>query len=261
VIRVAPILLAWGCAAARPDGAFVLHARGRVEEVLRWEAARTAVIVCDMWDADWCADATRRMEALAPRVDLFVRAARREGAFVIHAPSGNMDFYAETPARRLAREAAPVRAPEPLAVRRHDPEREGPFPIDDRRSICPCEPRCALPKKKANTRQIDAIAIEEGDAVTDRGQEVYNLLVARGIRNVLFTGVHNNLCVLVRSFGIRQLRRLGFEVALVRDLTVAMYDPRERPFVSLERATELVNEHIERHWCSSADVLEPGRKP
>jgi hypothetical protein len=40
-------------------------------------------------------------------------------------------------------------------------------------------------------------------------------------------------------------------VALVRDLTDAMYDPRKRPFVSHTRGTELVIEHIEYKWCPS----------
>ncbi|GIS61547.1 MAG: hypothetical protein CM1200mP2_37720 [Planctomycetaceae bacterium] len=49
-------------------------------------------------------------------------------------------------------------------------------------------------------------------------------------------GVHTNMCVLGRSFGIRQMVRLGFNVVLARDLTDAMYDPRDRPYVSHTRA-------------------------
>ena len=64
-------------------------------------------------------------------------------------------------------------------------------------------------------------------------------------------GVHTNICILNRSFGIRQMTQLGFQVALVRDLTDAMYDPRTRPFVSHSRGTELVIEHIESRWCPS----------
>ena len=64
-------------------------------------------------------------------------------------------------------------------------------------------------------------------------------------------GVHTNICILNRSFGIRQMTRLGFQVVLVRDLTDSMYDPRKRPFVSHARGTELVIEHIEATWCPS----------
>jgi hypothetical protein len=48
-------------------------------------------------------------------------------------------------------------------------------------------------------------------------------------------GVHTNICILNRGFGIRQMTRLGFNIVLVRDLTDAMYDPRTRPFVSHAR--------------------------
>jgi hypothetical protein len=48
-------------------------------------------------------------------------------------------------------------------------------------------------------------------------------------------------------------------IVLVRDLTDAMYDPRDHPYVSHKRGTEMVIEHIERYWCPSilsADLLE-----
>jgi len=47
------------------------------------------------------------------------------------------------------------------------------------------------------------------------------------------------------------MTQLGFQVVLARDLTDAMYDPRQRPFVSHARGTELVVEHIEARWCAS----------
>ena len=64
-------------------------------------------------------------------------------------------------------------------------------------------------------------------------------------------GVHTNMCVLGRPFGIRQMVNVGMNVVLARDLTDAMYDPREFPYVSHTRGTELVIEHIERFWCPS----------
>jgi hypothetical protein len=38
---------------------------------------------------------------------------------------------------------------------------------------------------------------------------------------------------------------------LARDLTDALYDPREPPHVSHARGTEIVVEHIERYLCPS----------
>ncbi len=78
------------------------------------------------------------------------------------------------------------------------------------------------------------------------------MLRQRGIKHILYMGVHANMCVLGRSFGIRQMAELGFDCVLVRDLTDALYNPKMPPYVSHERGTELVVQHIEKYWCPSA---------
>ena len=100
-------------------------------------------------------------------------------------------------------------------------------------------------------RENELLSIAPQDGISDDGLEIYSYFRQHGIRNVVLMGVHTNMCVLGRPFGIRQQVRLGMQVVLARDLTDAMYDPRQRPNVSHERGTELVIEHIERYWCPS----------
>ena len=45
--------------------------------------------------------------------------------------------------------------------------------------------------------------------------------------------------------------KLGKNVVLARDLTDALYDPRQPPYVSHARGTEIVVEHIETYLCPS----------
>ena len=74
-------------------------------------------------------------------------------------------------------------------------------------------------------------------------------------------GVHTNMCVLGRSFGIRNMTRWGLDCYLVRDLTDTMYNPDMPPKVSHDEGTELVVRHIEEHWCPSllsADLIAAG---
>ena len=71
----------------------------------------------------------------------------------------------------------------------------------------------------------------------------------RGIDNVMVMGVHTNMCVLGRPFSIRQLTYQDQNVVLVRDLTDTMYNPRMPPYVSHFSGTDLVVDHIEKHWC------------
>ncbi len=226
-----------------------------VYEKLDWDAQKTAVVVCDMWDKHWCRSATDRVGQMAPRMNEVLKAARAKGALIIHCPSGTMDFYKDHPARKLAQAAPKVEVEIPLQGWCHlDSEHEAPLPIDDSDGGCPCGD---CKSHQAWSRQIDVLEIEQGDAITDSAQAYY-LMRQRGIENVLVMGVHTNMCVLGRPFSIRQMCYQGMNVLLMRDMTDTMYNPKMRPQVSHVRGTELVIEHIEKYWCptvTSSDLL------
>ncbi len=222
------------------------------ERGLRWEVARTAIIICDMWGTHTCALAAQRVDAMAPRMNQVVSAARSLGVMIIHAPSETTAFYEGTPWRRRMQQARPSSPPAPILPRcPREPDEERNFPIDDREGGCDDPVVKPWIGPYPWRRQHPAIDIVGFDGVSDDGREIYNFARQEGISHIALMGVHTNICILNRSFGIRQLKRLGFEVVLVRDLTDAMYDPRRRPFVSHARGTELVIEHIEARWCPS----------
>ena len=115
-----------------------------------------------------------------------------------------------------------------------------------------------VPKGGRGAAKSTRIKIADEDAISDSGVEIGNLFVQRGIENVIFTGVHANMCVVGRPFGLRNLVRFGKNVVLVRDLTDAMYNSRKAPHVSHVRGTELVVEYIEKYICptiASSDLL------
>lgn len=222
-----------------------------------WKASETAVVICDMWDKHWCPQATGRVGEMAPRMNQLVKAAREKGALIIHCPSDTLDFYKDTPQRKLAQAAPKVDTTVELQRWCHiDKSVEGPaLPIDDSDGGCDC----AEPVKnyRAWSRQHPAIQIENDDAITDSAEAFY-LMKQRGIRNVMVMGVHTNMCVLGRPFSIRQMVQQGQNVVLVRDMTDTMYNPKMAPFVSHFTGTDLVIEHIEKYWCPtvlSTDLL------
>ncbi len=253
---------------AAPGDPLVLHTRGRnasaqhtnvfavVERTMRWDPRHTALVICDMWDQHWCRGATARVAEMAPRMNEVVRTAREQGALIIHCPSDTLAFYADTPQRRLAQNAPRVALPAPVdGWRGLDRSREAPLPIDDSDGGCDDDPPCRTgsPWK----RQIAAIEIRDGDAVTDSAEALY-LMAQRDIRHVLVMGVHLNMCVLGRPFGIRQLVRQGKEVVLLRDLTDTMYNSRRPPHVPHFAGTDRMIEHVEKYWCptaTSADLV------
>ena len=107
----------------------------------------------------------------------------------------------------------------------------------------------------------DSWGFAQGDAITDDGQETWNLLSSRGIDNVILCGVHLNMCVLGRPFAIRQITALGKGVALMRDMTDTMYNPERPPGVSHFAGTELMVRHVETYWCPSCDSSDLTGKP
>ena len=238
---------------------------GKVE----WKASATALIICDMWDDHWCKSAARRVEEMTGPLNEVVKNLRDQGVFIIHAPSSVVDFYKNTPQRRYAQNAPFAKPPIKLSTKDRwgtkwcwpDPEFEGVLPIDDSDMGCSCkEPKCEI--REAWTRQNKGIEILGEDAITDNGQEAFNLLSAKKIENVILCGVHLNMCVLGRPFGIRQMVKLGKNVALMRDMTDTMYNPQRPPGVDHFTGTDLVVAHVERYWCptfTSADLT--GKKP
>ena len=70
-------------------------------EVTKWDAKKTAVVICDMWSKHWCASATGRVGEMAPRMNAVVESARKKGCLIIHCPSGWVKLYADTPMRDL----------------------------------------------------------------------------------------------------------------------------------------------------------------
>jgi len=64
-------------------------------------------------------------------------------------------------------------------------------------------------------------------------------------------GVHTNMCVIGRSFGLRNMSRLGMNVVLMRDLTDTMYNSKSAPFVSHYTGNSLIQEYIETYVCPS----------
>jgi hypothetical protein len=59
------------------------------------------------------------------------------------------------------------------------------------------------------------------------------------------------MCVIGRSFGLRNMVRLGMNVVVMRDLTDTMYNSKQWPVVSHFTGTSLMTEYIETYVCSS----------
>lgn len=250
--------------AVRPvvPGKFLVQTRRRVEDPpgsdrivavetpQEWNASETALVICDMWNDHYCKLSAQRVGEMVPRMNAVLTAARSHGAMIIHSPSGTLDFYEGTPHRNRMKLTPKVESPFPLQGWCHRDEGIEPeLPVDVSKS--PCDDPVVGAAVRVFSRQHAGLDVIGFDGISDSGDEIYSFCTTHGIKNIVMMGVHTNMCVLGRPFGIRQLTRLKFNVVLARDLTDAMYDPRQPPFVSHARGTEMVIEHIERYWCPS----------
>ena len=273
LIGVGGMLLAFAAqaqetAAPKSGSPLVLHARTREpgksssgsaadsyvvkEKVVEWNPSLTAIIVCDMWNQHWCQGATRRVGELAPVMNRTIAAARAKGVFIIHAPSSCMDAYKDHPARRRA-QAAPKAASYPRTsangATKFRPRRRG-FTRLISLTEAATTGRSALAGRRGNLKSPPS-RFEDVDAISDSGTEIWNMLESRGIKNIMLMGVHANMCVLGRPFGLRNMSRAGKNVVLVRDLTDTMYNSRIWPYVSHFEGTNRIVEHVEKYVAPS----------
>ena len=258
------------------DGPLTLHARVREAVVpsgkpgagplpppkrsFAGSPAQTAIIICDMWNQHWCQGATRRVGELAPAMNRTIAAARAKGILIIHAPSSCMDAYKDHPARKQAQDGPQGResARAHRRVVQQDSGRgEGDLP--DRPVRRRLRRRAAVPPGLALEISGRRHRDPHEDAISDSGAEIWNLLESRGITNVMLMGVHTNMCVLGRPFGLRNLARSGKNVVLVRDLTDTMYNSRMWPYVSHFEGTNRIVEHIEKYVAPTITLDRPDR--
>ena len=221
------------------------------EEDAQYKASETALIIVDMWDQNWSTGANRRVDVLADKINATAIRARDKGIHIVHAPSGTMDFYEETEARKrfLSLDTpAAEQIPHPVIIEDY------PHPVDSSDggsdTVDPYPPG-------TNTwrRQTEKIFIDQSRDLLmgEEGDRLYAHLISRGISFLIYAGVHANMCILNRNFAIRSMLRKGFKTALIRDHTDALYNPAKSPYVSQEEGTALVIGYIEKFYCPTID--------
>ncbi len=215
-----------------------------------WDMSKTAVIVCDMWDKHHCKKAEEHVAEMAPHINRVIKEMRNRGAVIIHCPSDTMDYYADYPQQKRAL-AAPLCSTKVLKKKsiRSKMNKRLKLPIES--SSCGHDYLCSDDCKafyRAWSRQIDSIEIDKEDAIAE-GLEAYYYMKEQDIENVLLMGVHTNMCVLQRPFGIIALQSLGLPVVLMRDLTDTMYDQKRWPYVDHFVGNDLVTWYVELFWC------------
>jgi nicotinamidase-related amidase len=149
---------------------------------------------------------------MVPRMNAVLGVARELGMQVIWNPSDVVTSYSGYPQYEKA-----------LAVEhRHAPEIRteivAKFTARSVNGVCLCGPGFTCGVNYGWDGMHPDLIIRDSDLIYSSKDEIYSLLSDRGITNVIYMGVHTNVCVYGKPGGISQLWRAGFNCLLAREL-------------------------------------------
>jgi nicotinamidase-related amidase len=210
----------------------------------------TVFFVMDMWDKHWCDQVNNTIQPLADKINETIKKCREKGITIIHMPADCMRLYQDFPQRKsmmnvpLKFKSRGIYQGKSHNILLHG----GFFPVQmSKNGGCPCQPVCK--NEITWTQQHPSIEIMENDLISDHPLEVYNFLKQNNIKNIIYAGLHANVCLLKRPLGIRKMKSKGFNCYLCRDLTDIMYDPKMPPKTTHQNALEIVLDYIELRLC------------
>lgn len=227
-----------------------------------WDPLSTGIVIVDMWDTHWCKSAAFRVAEIAIPMNFTLTAARKLGMAIIFAPSDVTEYYKEYPQRKWVKNLPNVTLPQPINISVPT------FPL-----ITSTDGGCdtVCPEGHPWTHQIDTLTIVDGDAIISSKegvaeQELYNIITHKHIKNLIYMGVHENMCIMNRPFAIEKVTSWGWNknnIAVVRDLVDVMYTPKDPPYVSHDEGLKIHTEYVEKFWANSLsmyDILRIGNQ-
>lgn len=222
------------------------------------DPAHTGIVLVDLWNEHHCLTARQRIGALIPRINRALEAARGLGMQVIWAPTDVAEMYVGAPQREAAA-ALPVHPlPPPLKIEMPDPRGGG----------CMCGPGIICGNHWGWDGMNPDLMIDARDLIVGSGshdadrrsERLYAICKERGLEQLIYMGVHENMCVLNKSVGMRPMAASGIKVILARDMTDALteYDP-ERGYTPDDGTAE-VAAHYEKYFCPTIEMACELRK-
>jgi len=210
------------------------------------DPARVGVIAVDVWNYHWCKTATMRVEAIVPRMNKSLEAARELGMTVMLCPSDVVDNYVGYPQREAVFALPPVAVPKVMDVTCP--------PVPDAGGCACGRERCAV--NYGWDGMHPGLRIGDADLMPDTQAEVYAICRQRGLTHLIYVGFHTQVCLLGKPMGLRAMKSAGLTCFLARDMTDAHpgYDPSRHFTPDLN--TEQVVEHFEKHLAPTIHLQE-----
>jgi NPCBM/NEW2 domain/Chitobiase/beta-hexosaminidase C-terminal domain len=217
------------------------------------DPSRVGVIAVDVWNYHWCKTAAMRVDAIVPRMNKALDAARALGMTVMLCPSDVVDNYVGYPQREAIFALPKVSVPTVVNVTCP--------PVPDAGGCACGRERCAV--NYGWDGMHPALRIADADLMPDTQAEVYAICKQRGLTHLIYVGFHTQVCLLGKPMGLKAMKSAGLRCVLARDMTDAHpgYDPARNFTPDLN--TQQVVEHFEKYLAptiSFQDELTKLRK-
>jgi hypothetical protein len=195
------------------------------------------VIAVDVWNFHWCKTATMRVDAIVPRMNKALEAARALGMTVMLCPSDVVDNYVGYPQREAVFALPKVPVPSVLNVTCP--------PVPDAGGCACGRERCVV--NYGWDGMHPGLRIGEADLMPETQAEVYAICRKFGLTHLIYVGFHTQICLLGKPMGLKAMKSAGLRCVLARDMTDAHpgYDPARNFTPDLN--TEQVVEHFEKY--------------
>jgi hypothetical protein len=208
-----------------------------VLETEKVDPHRVGVLAVDVWNFHWCKTATMRVDAIVPRMNKALDAARALGMTVMLCPSDVVDNYVGFPQREAI--FALPKVPVPTVMNVTCP------PVPDAGGCACGRERCAV--NYGWDGMHPALRIANADLMPDTQAEVYAICRQRGLTHLIYVGFHTQVCLLGKPMGLKAMKSAGLRCVLARDMTDVHpgYDP-SRDFTP-DLNTQQVVKHFEKY--------------
>lgn len=210
------------------------------------DSSRLGVVVVDMWNFHWSPTAAARVGAMVPRMEAGLAALREMGVQILYCPTDVADSYVGTPQRESVFTYPLLPLPEMK-------------PLD-----CPAAPwgpgdvrQDGLSPQNWGWDGMDPrLSLHDDDLMPNNKEQLYAICKAKGIDTLIYMGVHTQVCLLGKDIGLANMKSLGFQCILARDLTDAhpKYDPAAG--LTPDDFTAEVVAHFERHLCPTINLKD-----
>ena len=189
-----------------------------VEKMWTLPVNQVAIILVDMWGThSYLSHLARGKQIITEKVTATVAAAREAGVYIIHAPSPDVAWkYPQTTSYSTDKDR------EPQSIQSDS------WPPDDFRTRTGLYHDYALtaPEDPPDVPEAEDIAEEikpvASDYVVATGAQLHRLLKAKEILHLFYAGFATNECVRFRDYGMKNMRRMGYNTILLRDCTTAI---------------------------------------